>query len=114
MDVLYRGKLAQLSQLQTQRGYNRAHITLLIVDALTIIEGDFGLLKRELVLAKDIVKEGKSIIVLLNKVDNLAAGKRREVSTICNFTVVSRSNTDCLHDKCQTPSSRNSATTPPI
>ena len=84
---LCRGKLAEQAQLQTKRSYNRAHIILLVVDALTIEQGDYALLRRELTLVKDIVSEGRAIVVLLNKVDLLAEGKQLEVTILENIGI---------------------------
>ena len=75
--------LAEQAQIQTQRSYNRAHIILLVVDALTIQQGNHGLLKRELSLVRDIVNEGRAIVVLLNKLDLLPADAQLEVEPDC-------------------------------
>lgn len=74
--------MAEQSQLQTRRSFNRAHIILLVIDALTVDQGERGLLKRELALASDIVSEGRAIVVVLNKLDALAPGRRLEVEPL--------------------------------
>ena len=84
------GKLAEQAQLQTQRSYNRAHIILLVIDALTVQQGHHGLLKRELALVRDIVKEGRAIVVLLNKVDTVEPGRLLEVASYSLQTDIDR------------------------
>ena len=69
-----RGDLAESSQLQTQHSYNRAHIVLLVVDAIAVEKRELSLTRRELALATDIIREGRGLLILLNKLDALPAG----------------------------------------
>ena len=75
-----RGDLAESSQLQTQHSYNRAHIVLLVVDAIAVEKRELTLTRRELALATDIIREGRGLLIVLNKLDALPAGQRHEVN----------------------------------
>jgi len=73
-------RLEQISVSKAIEAINFAHITLLLVDSEQLLDNIMtGLDKQDLQLAEYAVKEGKSVIIGLNKWDLLDVDQRKEV-----------------------------------
>lgn len=73
--------MASAALQQAQRSLNFANMVALMVDAQHCHQAGGGLGKRELALANRIVKEGRAIVIVLNKLDLLTEAQQQQVIT---------------------------------
>lgn len=66
-----RGDLAGGAQAQTQRAFNSAHVVILVVDAVAAAGLEAPMTRREVALATNVIREGRALLIALNKLDEL-------------------------------------------
>ena len=78
--------VAEQTLQQGQRSMHMAAVVMLLVSAEEVRGDGVGVSKRELALASDVVKEGRALLVVANKLDACSAQERIEVGrfdTLC-------------------------------
>ncbi|GLC35718.1 hypothetical protein PLESTB_000487100 [Pleodorina starrii] len=70
------GEVALMSRQATLRALAQVHVALLLVDAERALRSNRVLAKRELSLASHVIREGKALVLVANKVDALSRQQR--------------------------------------
>jgi hypothetical protein len=73
------GAVAGEALQQARRSLNYANVVILMADAQVSLRAGGGLSKRELTLAAQIVREGRAILIALNKLDLLTEADQQRV-----------------------------------
>ena len=77
---VHRGAVAQQTLQQGQRSMHMAAVVVLLVNAEEVRERGAGVSKRELALASDVIKEGRALLIVANKLDACSPSERIEAS----------------------------------
>ena len=77
---VHRGAVAQQTLQQGQRSMHMAAVVVLLVNAEEVRERGAGVSKRELALASDVIKEGRALLIVANKLDACSHSERLEAS----------------------------------
>jgi len=84
-----RGAVAQQTLQHGQRSMHMAAVVVLLVNAEDVRDRGAGVSKRELALASDVIKEGRALLIVANKLDACSDEERVEVSRdLCCRTFV--------------------------
>ncbi len=75
-----RGAVAEQTLQQGQRSMQMAAVVVLLVNAEDVRDRGAGVSKRELALASDVIKEGRALLIVANKLDACSEDERSAVS----------------------------------
>ncbi len=75
-----RGAVAEQTLQQGQRSMHMAAVVVLLVNAEDVRDRGAGVSKRELALASDVIKEGRALLIVANKLDACSEDERSAVS----------------------------------
>lgn len=77
-----RGAVAGLTLQQGRQSMHMSAVVLLLVSADTIRDQGGGLTKQELALATDVLKEGRALLLVVNKLDACNEAERIQVGIV--------------------------------
>ncbi len=78
--IVCRGAVAEQTLQQGQRSMHMAAVVVLLVNAEDVRDRGAGVSKRELALASDVIKEGRALLIVANKLDACSEDERSAVS----------------------------------
>ncbi|KAK3198586.1 hypothetical protein Dsin_022001 [Dipteronia sinensis] len=69
---------SSLSIMQSRKNLMRAHVVTLVLDVEEITKARCSMTQAEVVIARRVVKEGRGLVVIVNKMDLLSGRKNSE------------------------------------